>query len=852
MLQKRFYLCCTFVIILFFVICSHAQNLSFVVGADNRNYINNYRIVLQELNDMTVNPEPSLPYPQFFISCGDIDPVASNMAIYHDTLTYPNLPPFYPVVGNHEFETPSDMSAILNVLLPNLINVVNTGKQATYSFDYENIHCVVLDLYSSNDDGEVDVDLQAWLQRDLNITNQDHIFIFGHEPAFPRHRHVGDALDMFPDSRNAFWKMLVNDPRVRAYFCGHTHYFSRMRVVDPTSVERNDFPDQEGGVYQIDVGAIGNGDGTDSDGNLTLVYAHIQEDSIRFRTITSPRYSSNWSVADEWSIKGTKRFWMQLTYPKAGNEISDVVNVTWSDMAGWDTSWTTTLYVSNDAAAHWDTLWSQKTEANTYVWDTANHPDGTRYMLRIVSKGDSGFGMTQSEGTFTINNPGNAIPEIELLAPTEGMTLTGSFDIEWTASDADGDRLKMSLEASTDKGCMWQTLAVNEPNNGIFVLDTWSMANSNSYILKLKCTDGNVWVEDVSETFAIRNVRDTISDINLQHISGTGNGTIIANVITPTDLTDHTYQIVFDDTSTEVKTYDVIDLNTTMHVVKYASQLDGHTEGPQFDGLRLLIHDYKTTILDQQNTGWTTGMSDLSYQISLPEINMGTEILYGFAYPADYQITVHDHVVDTSSSFLDAPQIPINFTVWNTTEDHQVDVIFIELDNDHLISSLDEIYILENDESGEPMLTWRIFYTGDANTIMPAFGDVFTLKTFKPFTHKDVFQFNTQYTDIANDKLNPIPQRFILYQNYPNPFFAGSAFGGNPTTTISYQIPKRTIVKLSIYNIPGQLVETLINEPKEAGFYSVSWNASFFSSGIYFYKITAGNYTAFKKCLILK
>ena len=97
---------------------------------------------------------------------------------------------------------------------------------------------------------------------------------------------------------------------------------------------------------------------------------------------------------------------------------------------------------------------------------------------------------------------------------------------------------------------------------------------------------------------------------------------------------------------------------------------------------------------------------------------------------------------------------------------------------------------------------------------------------------------------LAIDNYMGIPTEFALSQNYPNPF--------NPVTTIQYQLPKSTKVNISIYNIMGQLVETLVDEYKEAGYYSVFWNASQVSSGMYFYKIVSGDFSDVKKCVILK
>ncbi len=103
-------------------------------------------------------------------------------------------------------------------------------------------------------------------------------------------------------------------------------------------------------------------------------------------------------------------------------------------------------------------------------------------------------------------------------------------------------------------------------------------------------------------------------------------------------------------------------------------------------------------------------------------------------------------------------------------------------------------------------------------------------------------------TSFGVEDPNPqVPGVFALRHNYPNPL--------NPSTTISYTLPKSTKVSLSIYNIKGQLVETLVDEVQQAGNYSIVWNVhekSGISSGIYFYRITAGDFTDTKKCVILK
>ena len=86
--------------------------------------------------------------------------------------------------------------------------------------------------------------------------------------------------------------------------------------------------------------------------------------------------------------------------------------------------------------------------------------------------------------------------------------------------------------------------------------------------------------------------------------------------------------------------------------------------------------------------------------------------------------------------------------------------------------------------------------------------------------------------------------KFALNQNYPNPF--------NPSTMISYQMPITGNVTLKVYDILGKEVATLVNETKEAGSYEVMFDASKFSSGIYFYRLQVGNFTAVKKLVLMK
>lgn len=89
-----------------------------------------------------------------------------------------------------------------------------------------------------------------------------------------------------------------------------------------------------------------------------------------------------------------------------------------------------------------------------------------------------------------------------------------------------------------------------------------------------------------------------------------------------------------------------------------------------------------------------------------------------------------------------------------------------------------------------------------------------------------------------------LPQVFSLSQNYPNPF--------NPITEIRYTLPRECWVKLEVYNILGQKVATLVDGEQKAGYQTAKWGASSFSSGIYFYRLRAGNFVQTRKMILLK
>ncbi len=101
----------------------------------------------------------------------------------------------------------------------------------------------------------------------------------------------------------------------------------------------------------------------------------------------------------------------------------------------------------------------------------------------------------------------------------------------------------------------------------------------------------------------------------------------------------------------------------------------------------------------------------------------------------------------------------------------------------------------------------------------------------------------TATNDVVFDP-SVIPYEFALMQNYPNPF--------NPTTTLRFDIPYASLTFLTVHDLLGCEVATLVHQDMKAGFHTVAFDASFLSSGVYFYRLTSGSYSLTKKMVLLR
>jgi len=211
----------------------------------------------------------------------------------------------YPVIGNHE--SSRQRKLLISKVIPDRDSLCMLNEQSgDYAVDWNNVRFLVLNQYTDDaPEGCLGQQALLWASECISDARSDtgvnHVFVFYHEPAFPRNRHLDDSFNVCPKLRDLFWMMLVaNRDIVRAVFNGHTHSYSRIRVSDPGCEEANNpmmFPDHPEGIYQIDTGASGQGK------RVTLVRIEIDGEQITGSAIEADDgWKSEFELIDQWKF----------------------------------------------------------------------------------------------------------------------------------------------------------------------------------------------------------------------------------------------------------------------------------------------------------------------------------------------------------------------------------------------------------------------------------------------------------------------------------------------------------------------------------------------------------------------
>lgn len=180
-------------------------------------------------------------------------------------------------------------------------------------------------------------------------------------------------------------------------------------------------------------------------------------------------------------------------------------------------------------------------------------------------------------------------------------------------------------------------------------------------------------------------------------------------------------------------------------------------------------------------------------------------------------------------------------------------VLGAEIDKDSLSHTADKIgYIHIRNLNGDSLKSFKIIEFPNAKLNQVNCVE-FDSNGFLYVLGRSYFQTDTTQawlkkydiiTNIQNNGGKNLPEKYSLSQNYPNPF--------NPVTVIKFQVPTSKLVTLKVYDVLGKEVATLVNEKLSTGSYEIDWNASGYPSGVYFYKLSAGDFVDVKKMILVK
>ena len=533
-----------------------------------------------------------------------------------------------------------------------------------------------------------------------------------------------------------------------------------------------------------------------------------------------------------------------LTNLKSYTTLNGNATISWGSSTGDSVE----IWFSPDAGTSWQAVANAR-NTGTFVWNSALVPDCAFGTIKLCLKTGDGFIIGNDRSSyFAVNNTQNSPPFVRLLNEefASGVVFAqDSLDLRILAGDPAGASLAVTLLYSGDGGSTFGqldsfTVATN-PAPQMRRIGIGSLANSNQAVVSLTVDNGKMTSRTKSFPFA--KITPRLPGTAVTRTAGSSGATVTIHVVSPSALTGHHYQVKFDDTSFAQKQYMVRDVDRGATVVQHATELDGVKEGPLFDGIRLVIADVTVPRVKTDSTRWTKGSATLKPSISVPS---GGKPNFN-----DYLITLFSTVVDTSKGGFGPDPTPMKFLVWNLTKNRRADVVFYDANGDNTIGSDVRIDILEPDLTASLVPAWSLIFVGQVGDILPVPGDQFVMSTVKPLTSTDVYEFTGTASSVQP---RATPLTFSLEQNYPNPF--------NPVTTIRFGLATAVNVNLTIYDILGRKVSVLVNERRNAGVHEVKFSATggsasggdgaSLASGVYFYRLHAGDFILTKRMLVLK
>jgi hypothetical protein len=486
--------------------------------------------------------------------------------------------------------------------------------------------------------------------------------------------------------------------------------------------------------------------------------------------------------------------------------------------------------------------------------------DSDTYVLAYTGTDNDGY-----ISTFTVSSDGTTITEIASLEhDTDNGTYNSIVQVDSDTyvlaySGTDYDGYISTFTVSSDGTTITEVASLeHDTDNGTY--NSIVQVDSDTYVLAYAGTDADGYIS----TFTVSSDGTTITEVaSLEHDTDNGSHSSIVQV------DSDTYVLAYRGTGFDgfIKTFTISSNGATITEV---DELEHDTDEGYYNSIVQVDSD--TYILAYTGTGnhgyisTFTVSSDGTTITEVDELEHDTDTgMYSSIVQVDsdtyvlaYRGLSNDGYIKTFSAASDG-SLPVELTSFEVldTRDNGITLHWItesEINNlgfilDRRTPTIDWIeiasFITHTELQGQGSVSHQTIYTYSDNTV----------------TDDETYDYRIADVDYDGHKVyhsmtvmgvspgTAVPLSFVLHQNYPNPF--------NPITQIKYELPKASLVNITIYDMMGRVVKTLMDEQQNAGFKSVRWNAtndkgSPVSAGLYLYTIQAGEFRQTKKMVLLK
>ncbi|MGB8319414.1 MAG: LamG-like jellyroll fold domain-containing protein, partial [Ignavibacteriaceae bacterium] len=555
---------------------------------------------------------------------------------------------------------------------------------------------------------------------------------------------------------------------------------------------------------------------TSSDGSYSWKIPNTPSTNCKVRVSDASNSTVNDQSNNVFTISTKPTPTITVTSPNGSEDwqVGSSHNITWSSN---DVSNVKIEYSTNNGT-NWTNIISSTTSDGSYNWTIPNTPS-TNCKVRISDASNSSV-YDQSNNIFTISS--QPTPTITVTSPNGGENWQAgtSQNITWTSNDVD----IVKIDFSTNNGTDWKNIVSSTLSDGSY---TWTVLNTPSTSCRVRIYDTlNSSVNDQSD-----------------------------NVFEITGLTTTTKRSAqFSSAGDFIDVPHSPSLALTEFTIEFWLKVQGVGDANAADG--------EQTILDKRgddNTGFNLRLAGTTFPISLIAIALPGDVS---AINKIFQ-NVWYHIAITQDKsklklYLNGELIGENSNTyaWGTEVPLRIGE-FLGYPGAYLglHGQIDELCIWDNACSQDEIksgMNKKLNGTEEGLVACWNFDNRFgaTIPDLSPNGNNGTITGNVKLIDsdelytAVDETKNIIPEKNLLSQNYPNPF--------NPSTTIEFQVKEPSFVTLKIYNVLGNEVVTIVKEQVSTGYYKYHWDGTGMASGVYFYKLQAGNYSAVKKMLLMK